>query len=70
MFLIFYKIQNMTAEKYGAENSKCIVDPPCVLQFVCDDPKFYNVTLVNRDLKCQYWSAIKELGNWENSGKY
>ncbi len=58
------ELQERTAAEYGASNVRCIVDPPVVLSFVCDETKlgFTNVTLVNKELKCNYWNAIKDMG--------
>ena len=51
----------MSINQWGAANTRCIVDPPCVLQFVCDtSSKDWDLPLVNKDLKCKYYEQVKD----------
>jgi len=54
------QIQSMVATAWN--DTRCIVDAPCLLNFICDPneaEQFESVTILNKDLKCQYYQAYK-----------
>jgi hypothetical protein len=51
----------MALDQWGAANTRCIVDPPCVLQFACDPvSKDWDLGLVDLDIKCKYYEQVKD----------
>jgi len=55
-----YQIQQQIATRWN--DTRCIVDPPCILQFICDPSQaaqFATVTIIDNDNKCDYYNAYK-----------
>jgi len=55
------QIQAMVKSAWN--DTRCIVDAPCLLNFICDPDlaeQFESVIITNRDIKCEYYQSYKE----------